>query len=260
MFNKKKAGCILAASILSVSMSLGVFASSPTDPEIPEYDYQEEPEVTEGSPIEKVTANTVDKDGYGCSAHLVYKEASEKVQEFLADENNVRNVLADAGYTVTEDMDILMLGMGELEYYGPGYEFNEEEQELPEGGLDVVIDFVAYHVDTKDLEAGDIIYVLHQKSDGSWEVLEGKVYDYGGSPFKKAKVHFDSLSPVAFIKVMSNGEAVVLDKDNNKIGNLNPEEVKGQGQEKESADGSAEKTSGTVVKTTAEKKSPKTGN
>ena len=32
MLNKRKAGCILAASILCVSMSLGVFASSPTDP------------------------------------------------------------------------------------------------------------------------------------------------------------------------------------------------------------------------------------
>ena len=64
--------------------------------------------------------------------------------------------------------------------------------------------------------------------------------------------HFDSLSPVAIIKVMSNGEVVVLDKEGTPTNTIetNPsnkgDKVKGD--------------SVKVVKTTTVKKSPKTGN
>lgn len=257
MFNKKKAGCILAASILlCVTMSFGVFASSPTDPEIPEYE-----ETAEGSSIYLVSAMEMGKDGYMVSTKLSYTEASQEVKELLKDENNVKTILSDAGYAITDDMNVLVLGAGELKYYGPGYEHNEEVQELPEEGLDVVIDFYNGHGDIDNLNDGDIIYVLHQKSDGTWEVLEG---EFINQAVPRAKVHFDSLSPVAFIKVMSDGQTVVLNKEEKPIGNLDLEELKGEGEkvnsDKETAVKGTEGKAASVVKTITEKKSPKTGN
>lgn len=261
MLNKRKAGCILAASILCVSMSLGVFASSPTDPEIPIHDENEG-----DSPISNVSALTMGKDGYMVSAKLVYTEASQEVQELLKDENNVKTILNDAGYTVTDDMTVFVFGAGELNYYGPGYEHNEEVQELPEEGLDVVIDLDYYDSEVKNLNNGDTIYVLHQKSDGTWEVLEGE-FNRNSAHMARATVHFDSLSPVVFIKVMSNGQTVVLNKEEELLGNIDLEELKEQG-EKVNSDKETvvkgtetEKKAGkSVVKTVAEKKSPKTGN
>ncbi len=261
MFNKKKAGCLLAASMLCVSMSLGAFASSPTDPEIPEYE-----ENGENSPISKVSALTMGKDGYMVSAKLVYTEASQEVQELLKDENNVKTILNDAGYTVTDDMTVFIFGAGELKYYGPGYEYNEEVQELPEEGLDVVIDLDYYDSEVENLNNGDTIYVLHQKSDGTWEVLEGE-FNRNSAHMARATVHFDSLSPVVFIKVMSNGQTVVLNKEEEPIGNIDFEELKGQGEEIKSdketvvkGNESGKKTVESVIKTVVEKKSPKTGN
>ena len=76
---------------------------------------------------------------------------------------------------------------------------------------------------------------------------------YGGTwTYYYTTVHFDSLSPVAVIKVMSDGKVVVLDKKGMPTGNIEintankGNKVKGD--------------SVKVVKTTAEKKSPKTGN
>ena len=55
----------------------------------------------------------------------------------------------------------------------------------------------------------------HQKDDGTWEVLEGKAIvvtnEYGDNDIS-VEVTMTSFSPVAFIKVMSDGEVVVLDK------------------------------------------------
>ena len=118
----------------------------------------------------------------------------------------------------------------------------------------------------KNLNNGDTIYVLHQKSDGTWEVLEGE-FNRNSAHMARATVHFDSLSPVVFIKVMSNGQTVVLNKEEELLGNIDLEELKEQG-EKVNSDKETvvkgtetEKKAGkSVVKTVAEKKSPKTGN
>ena len=104
------------------------------------------------------------------------------------------------------------------------------------------------------IKNNDTLYILHQKADGTWEVLEATavVETSGDVTTYKVKAHFDSFSPVAIIKVMSNGKITVLDKNGNETGTITTTEAnKGDKVKGESVK---------VVKTTAEKKSPKTGN
>ncbi|MDE7037457.1 MAG: hypothetical protein K2O98_05755, partial [Lachnospiraceae bacterium] len=58
---------------------------------------------------------------------------------------------------------------------------------------------------------GATIYVAHQKADGTWEIIEGTL-DKNMYGEWVVKVKMDSFSPVAFLKVMSNGKVVEVDK------------------------------------------------
>lgn len=257
----KKAAAVVAASVLCMSMSLGVFASSPTDPE---------QIVNDGNTL---TFNPIwgaagtDKDGNKVTAYSM-KELSQEVKEILSDDEKVKDILNQAGYTVKDGQDITVIAADDLSLV----DGNFEETEMPEGGVDLEInlgstshffdgteEYTYTYGDIQGLEEGSTVYVLHQKADGTWEVLEGTVKVksgenlYGGSwTDYYVTAHFDSLSPVAIIKVMSNGEVVVLDKEGTPTNTIeiNPsnkgDKVKGD--------------SVKVVKTTTVKKSPKTGN
>ena len=139
----------------------------------------------------------------------------------LKDEDAVKDILKDAGYEVGDDHQVVVLGAGDfqtVDMYGKPI-----EQDISEG---VGLNFgLGYHYkdgfsennweNVKDIKDGDTIYVLHQKDDGTWEVLEGKavVEDTEYYTRVSVEVNLTSLSPVAFIKVMSDGEVVVLDKN-----------------------------------------------
>lgn len=254
MKNIRKAAALIAATVLCMSMSMGVLASSPTDPEM----IQEEHDNTEwyyahmleGASVENVDGKNLTVTPYG--------KLEEEVINTLRDEEQIKEILTEAGYEVKENQNIVVIGAGNLKLRDME---TYEEAEVPEGGIDVTLGLGWHNEDgtgNKDLQGiqnGDTLYILHQKTDGTWEVLEGKavVTDKGRGYLKySVSAHFDSLSPVAVIKVMSNGDVVVLDKDGNKKGNLDMEaanktnKVKGE--------------SSQIVKATAEKKSPKTGN
>ena len=98
MKSLKKAAAVAAAAVLCVSMSVGVFASSPTDPEIPS--------VWGG--------NGTDKDGNKVTA-MQTEELSKEVEEILKDEEQVKEILKEAGYEVTEDQNAVVLGAGNIE-------------------------------------------------------------------------------------------------------------------------------------------------
>lgn len=247
----KKAAAIVAASVLCMSMSVGVFASSPTDPEqlapeVEEYyddiDWCFDHWIYDGS--------AVDKDGNRLTASNMILE--EDIIDILQDEEQVKNILTDAGYEVKDDQNVVVIGAGDLTLidWDTG-----EKQEVPEGGIDLTLN-LGYsdeegnwytNDELKGLKEGDTLYILHQKADGTWEVLEGTVAldDTYGTTAYKVTAHFDSLSPVAIIKVLSNGSLDVQTLD--KKGSVNFEAKK---------DGNSVK----LVKTTTVKKSPKTGN
>ena len=258
----KKAAAIVAASVLCMSMSMGVFASSPTDPE----QIVNDGKTLTFNPI--WSAEGTDKDGNKVTAYSM-EALSQEVKDILSDEDQVKEILAEAGYIVNDDQNITVIAAGDLSLMDME---NFEKIEVPEGGVDLEIslgdtsnffdgseEYTNTYGAIQGLEEGSTVYVLHQKADGTWEVLEGTVKTktgdnmYGGTwTYYYTTVHFDSLSPVAVIKVMSDGKVVVLDKEGMPTGNIEintankGNKVKGDSMK--------------VVKTTVEKKSPKTGN
>lgn len=266
----KKVAAAIAVATLSMSMSMGVFASSPIDPEIPDVEQPEKPDNNkpekpenpdnnkpekpenpdnnkpEEKPIPEVWGATgTDKNGNKVTARST-EEISKEVEEILKDEEKVKDILEGAGFDVKEDQNTVVLGAGNLELVD---KFGNPLEEMPEGGvdLDLRLDSFTNSEDFEGLENGDTLYVLHQKADGTWEVLEGtvSVNEFG---VYSVSAHFDSLSPVAVVKVMSNGKVAVLDKNEEVLGTLEPDKV------------AKDETSVKVVKTTTVKTSPKTGN
>lgn len=285
----KKAAAIVAASVLCMGMSMSAFAASVTDPVVPEDNTQvETPEEKEIPQL--YYGQGTDKDGNKFTVASV-GQVSEEVKEILSDEKAVVDIIEQAGYEVADDQKVVVIGAGEMEL------MQGTKVEMPEGGVDVTLNIGNTDAhDVGDIEDGDTLYVLHQKADGTWEVLEGtaekEVYTYGmNDEYSFAsytlKFHLDSLSPVAVVKVMSNGEVVVLDKNEEIVGTIDPEEIQGNGEQATVEEGTAsdEKTEGqaaekedkkdsvseqkassekssSVVKAASStvKKSPKTGN
>ncbi|HIZ08045.1 MAG TPA: hypothetical protein IAA08_08930 [Candidatus Eubacterium avistercoris] len=267
----KKAAAIVAAAVLCMSMSMGVFASSPTDPE---------QIVNDGKTLtfnHLWMAEGTDKDGNKVTAYSL-EDLSQEVKDILSDEDQVKEILTDAGYIVGDDQDITVITAGDLSLMDME---NFEKTEVPEGGVDLEINLGSYSTYTygeytyentygaiQGLKEGSTVYVLHQKDDGTWEVLEGTVKvktendKYGSYTGYYVTAHFDSLSPVAVIKVMSNGEVVVLDKNEEYKGTIDINAANSANSANSADKGNTVKggSSSQLVKTTAEKKSPKTGN
>lgn len=164
----------------------------------------------------------LDKDG---NKVTVFSEGiSEEVEATLKDESAVKDILKDAGYEVNHDHKIVVLGAGDYSTYDA--RGNKIDQDLSDGaemrfslGSSSEWYTSSNWDDLKDIKDGDIIYVLHQTADGTWEVIEGKaevVSEYGYTQVSVTAT-MTGFSPVAFIKVMSDGKVAVLDKAETKV-------------------------------------------
>ncbi|WP_251389327.1 hypothetical protein [Mediterraneibacter agrestimuris] len=202
----KRILAIAAVCVLTLSMGTAVFAASPIDPDIPDGietpDETEKPDETDkpSKPVTIVGGTAVDKDGNSVTVKYA-ADVAEEVKEILKDDEQVRDILENNGYIPEDKGDITVIGVGDIEL---------PEGAMPEGGIDLSIPVTGDL--TNDLNEGDTVYVLHQKHDGTWEVLEGKVSSKDANGVV-VDAHFDSLSPIAIIKVMSDGKAVIMDKD-----------------------------------------------
>lgn len=242
----KKAAAIMAAAVLCLSMSMTVFAASPDAGDIPSGDSQETTE--QEKEISQIWSGS-GKDKDGNKVTVFSEKVSAEVEEILKDEDAVKDILKDAGYDMTDKHQVVVLGAGDFETYDKNFEaFDQDisdgaEMTFSLGGGDSYYGYGTENWDDlKDIKDGDIIYVLHQKDDGTWEVLEGKaVVEWNGTGYTsvKVKVTMTGFSPVAFIKVMSDGEVVVLDKTETPV---------------QKVDTKTAKTTSVTVK-----KSPKTG-
>lgn len=261
MSKMKKAAALVAASVLCMSMSLGVFASSPTDPELLTPEEQEMLNDMEWEYSHSIMGATVEeKDGNKLTVST-YGELKKDVIDTLQDEEKVKDILTDAGYIVKDDQNVVVIGVGDIQLHDLE---TYEDIEVPEGGVDLTLnigwggdDWIGAE-ELEGIKDGDTLYILHQKADGTWEVLEGTAVIENQNGFKAYKVaaHFDSLSPVAVIKIMSDGEVVVLDKDNTVKGTITTTPAQNSKGDSVKSKGDSVK----VVKTTTVKKSPKTGN
>lgn len=175
-----------------------------------------------GMSMTAFAANSVDEtDGYGEveGGGFIYgdnklteeeQKAYEEAKEVLSDEAKVKAELEKLGYD-TKGKDIVVMGVGEYQYYDE----NGKPADLPKGST---VKFSLDGLDkAKGLKHGDQIYVMHYLGDGKWEVKSATVTVINGMLF--AEVELDSLSPVAFLKVMSNGKIVKLDKKGEVVSN-----------------------------------------
>lgn len=243
----KKGITLVLAFVLCMSIGMISFAAtspsdpvitSPTDPSIPNggatYTSPTDPSI----PV--ISSGVSAKDRNGNDVTITAKPVSETVAQILQDETQVKDILKSAGYVLTGNEAIAVLGAADIEL--------PEGTAFPEGGVDLSLnlsDFVGAD-DLQDLQDGSILYLLHQKKDGTWEVLEGTVSIKDGAYFVSA--HFDSLSPVAVLKVMSDGKVAVLATDTTVGGPGTTTKV-----------GEIDPATGKVTTTSTVKKSPKTG-
>ncbi|MCI9340298.1 MAG: hypothetical protein HFG94_06505 [Dorea sp.] len=191
----KKMVALITAGALCLGMSMTAFAAnSVTD-------------VIGGAIVEGVEG-TVENDYYNMTPEE--KKAFEEAAEVLSDESKVKAELEKLGYD-TKGKDVVVMGLGEYNYYDE----NGNKAELPKGST---VKFSLAGVEkAKGLKHGDQIYVMHYLGDGKWEVKSAKVTFVNGVAY--AEVEMDSLSPVAFLKVMSNGKIVKLDKKGEVVSN-----------------------------------------
>ncbi len=199
----KKMVALLAAGVLCLGMSTTAFAAiSPTGANAEILGDSDENEQIVGVGLESGYLTTPGQ-----------KEAKEAL-EVLNDSEKLAAELQKAGYD-TKGKDIIVMGAGMYEY--KVYDETQNKwiaSELPKGGLDISFSLTGGyggHIldNAKDLKHGDTVYVMHYVGNGEWQVIETTVEMRGGVPY--VTVHMNSLSPVAFIKVMSNGEVVKLD-------------------------------------------------
>lgn len=123
----KKAAAIVAAAVLCMSMSMGVFASSPTDPE----QIVSDGKTMTFNPI--WVSEGTDKDGNKVTAWSM-EELSQEVKDILSDEEKVKDILYEAGYTVKDGQDITVIAADDLSLVDME---TFEKVEVPEGGIDL---------------------------------------------------------------------------------------------------------------------------
>lgn len=138
------------------------------------------------------------------------QKAYDEAKEVLSDEAKVKEELEKLGYD-TKGKDIVVMGVGDYQYYDE----DGKPADLPKGSK---VKFSLSGLEqAKGLKHNDQIYVMHYLGDGKWEVKSATVKIVNGIAY--AEVEMDSLSPVAFLKVMSNGKIVKLDKKGEVVSN-----------------------------------------
>ena len=111
----------MAAAVLCLSMSMTVFASdrfdyaSPDAGDIPAADDQETETEVEKEITQIWSGSGLDKDGNKVT--VLSEKVSAEVEEILKDTDAVKDILKDAGYDVTDDHQVVVLGAGDFETY-----------------------------------------------------------------------------------------------------------------------------------------------
>lgn len=176
---KKKFLAVVMAATLCLAMGVTTFAAESTEGTKPDAKPPVETVVTE----EQVSALVNGKE-----VAVDVKPVDEKVQEAVEKEGFVESVIEENLTTNPEvakklqDADeVVVLGSVDIHV-----ELNEGET------AQIVIDSM------EGIQAGDSVYALHQKDDGSWEIIDVVVNEDGS-----LTLTMTGFSPVVFVKTAS---------------------------------------------------------
>ncbi len=222
----KKLVALISAGVLCLSMSMTAFATevedkdpSPQDPpktekpvDPPKTDEEirkeMEKEYNEGLTVVEAVwfSSELEYDvmpGYLSDAKKdLTEEQYKEVVDTLSDPEKIEDVIK-AACNLPNDVQCALMKTGDIRYGEYDENGNWIDKPIPAGGIDIQVSVGS--ASEQGLKNGDSIYVLHYVN-GRWEVLEGIVELYGDDA--RVTVHFTSLSPVAYVKVTSNGKVV----------------------------------------------------
>lgn len=185
----KKLVALLTAGVLCLGMSTTAFAAQSVD----DASGYVQLEGAEGS-VSGVSGDELEGDE---------KKAYDDAKKVLEDEDAVKAVLEAKGFD-TKNVDVVVLGMADYKYYDK----DGNEAELPKGAT---LRFGLNGLEkAKGLKNGDSVYLMHYVN-GNWQVITAKVVLANGVLYAETD-QLTSLSPIAFLKVMSDGKVVELDK------------------------------------------------
>ena len=163
-------------------------------------------------------ADQVKKDNPNWTDEAVQKEADKRydaVKDVFTDDTKASE---KASELLGRKVDGVVVSAGDFKLYrADGTVINPTDVDWPKNGIDRAMPIAELGDGYKQVEVGDKIAVLHYNTaKNTWEVQEVTVV---GNPNGQGyvTVHFDSLSPVAFLKVMSNGQQIKVDANGNPI-------------------------------------------
>lgn len=142
------------------------------------------------------------------------KPVSDEVQAILDNEEKLKEILATK-YIIDSKDEVSVIGADDffLTHY---YDQNNIKHyyTMPSDGLDI-----RFFLWVNNIKERDTVYALHQKNDGTWEIIPASV-EYTAANGPEITVHVNSLSPIAIVKVMSDGSIKMLkEKEINSSGN-----------------------------------------
>lgn len=192
----KKLVALLTAGVLCLGMSMTVLAQ-----EVPSPKPGDEPSNNVSTDPADHASATVN----GKEVGVTYDDIKDKeILSIVNDNKKLEQILKDAGYDVKPGQKVEGIFWADV---------NLEDQTItPEGKI--ALNLCIGDIKSNGLKNNDVVYVYHWGKNGL-EIYEARVEDIDGNGY--VKVSLDDLSPIAIVKVTSNGSAVAVDKKGNVV-------------------------------------------
>lgn len=192
----KKLVALLTAGVLCLGMSMTVLAQ-----EVPSRGTGDEPSNNVSTDPADHASATVN----GKEVGVTYDDIKDKeVLSIVNDNKKLEQILKDAGYDVKPGQKVEGIFWADVNL--------EDKTITPEGKI--ALNLCIGDIKTNGLKNNDVVYVYHWGKNGL-EIYEARVEDVDGNGY--VKVSLDDLSPIAIVKVTSNGSAVAVDKKGNVV-------------------------------------------
>lgn len=192
----KKLVALLTAGVLCLGMSMTVLAQ-----DVPSPKPGDEPSTsTSTDPADHASATVNGKE-----VGVTYDDIKDQeVLSIVNDNKKLEQILKDAGYDVKPGQKVEGIFWADV---------NLADQTItPEGKI--ALNLCIGDIKSNGLKNNDVVYVYHWGKNGL-EIYEARVEDIDGNGY--VKVSLDDLSPIAIVKVTSNGSAVAVDKKGNVV-------------------------------------------